>query len=242
MANFFKIIIATLLVSLVSLIGLLVISFKKSFLKKISFFLVSLAAGSLMAGAFFHLLPEAAEQLSAEVLFPTVLVSFVVFLLIEKVLHWRHCHQENCKIHTFAYMNLVGDAVHNFTDGLVIAAAFLTNPSLGATATTAIFSHEIPQEIGDFGVLIHSGWSVKKALAANFLTATISVFGGVIGYFWLSLHQTVTPYLLAFAAGGFIYIAASDLIPEIRKSEGSQKSPGSFIFFLLGIFIIYLIG
>ncbi|MBU2592900.1 ZIP family metal transporter [Patescibacteria group bacterium] len=116
MANFFKIIIATLLISLVSLVGVFIISFKRSFLKKISFLLVSLAAGSLMAGAFFHLLPKAAEQLPAEVLFPAVLVSFITFLLIEKLLPWRHCRQENCEVHTFAFMNLVGDAVHNFSD------------------------------------------------------------------------------------------------------------------------------
>jgi len=138
-------------------------------------------------------------------------------------------------------MNLFGDAVHNFIDGLVIAATFLTDIRLGIITSFAIALHEIPQEIGDFGVLLYSGFSRKKALFANFLVALTAVFGGIIGYFLSFQIENMTSYLLPFTAGGFIYIAASDLMPEIRKETSLRKSMLSFGVFLVGIAIMFLV-
>jgi len=191
-----------------------------------------------MGGAFIHLIPESIEKFMPAGVFINVLIGFVLFLLVEKVLHWRHCHHGKCEIHTFAYMNLVGDMVHNLIDGLVIAAAFVTNIHLGITTTIAVALHEIPQEIGDFGVLVHGGFKKTKALFLNFLTALTAVFGGIIGYFLANYSKLTAELLLPFAAGGFIYIAASDLIPEIRKETQLKKSILYFGVFILGILLM----
>ena len=235
------IILATFLISLCVWVAVLFIFFKKEVLSQITIFLVSLSAGALMGGAFLHLLSEASEILSADVLFGVFLLSFVSFFFIEKVLHWQHCHKENCHIHTFGYMNLVGDSIHNFIDGLVIASTFVIDFNLGVTTTLAIALHEIPQEIGDYGVLIHSGFQSKKALFINYLVALVVVVGGVVGYFSSSYLESFLPHLLPFAAGGFVYIAASDLMPEIRKETNLKKSMVSFLVFILGILMMYFI-
>ncbi len=238
MSVFIYIIISSLLISLGALIGVFSLAFKKDSIEKILLFLVSLSAGTLMGGAFIHLLPEAAEKLSGDVLFSIVLISFTTFLLIEKILHWRHCHKEGCEVHSFGYMNLIGDSIHNFIDGLIIAAAFLIDIKLGIAASVAIAFHEIPQEIGDFGVLLYAGIKRGKALALNFLVALSTVIGAIAGYFLASKIENLTIYLLPFAAGGFIYISTSDLIPEIIKEKNVKKSLISFVFFLLGIAIM----
>ncbi|MFH1186594.1 MAG: ZIP family metal transporter [Candidatus Levyibacteriota bacterium] len=233
--------IATFLISLASLIGVFTLSIKEKVLSKFLLFLVSLSAGALMGGAFLHLLPEASEKLNNGDMYTIVLLSFVLFFLIEKLLHWRHCHKKNCKVHTFGYMNLFGDAVHNFIDGLIIAATFLIDVNLGIVTSFAIALHEIPQEIGDFGVLLYSGFSRKKALISNFLVGLTAVFGGILGYFLSLQIENMTSYLLPFAAGGFIYIAASDLMPEMRKEASLKKSMISFGVFLIGILIMFLV-
>lgn len=242
MTIFFHIIIATALISLASLIGVFSLSVKKDLLNKILLFLVSLSTGTLMGGAFLHLLPEASEKLRGELLFLLVLISFITFYLIEEIFHWRHCHEGKCEIHSFGYINLIGDSVHNFIDGLIIAATFLIDIRLGITTSIAIAFHEIPQEIGDFGVLIYAGFKTRTALFFNFIVALTAVLGGIIGYLLSFQIANLTTWLLPFAAGGFLYISTSDLIPEIRKQTSLKKSVISFIFFLLGILLIYLIG
>ncbi len=235
------IIIASLIISLGALVGIFTLALQDEKLSKILLLLVSLSAGALMGGAFIHLLPEASEKIEGSTLFTTVLLSFIFFFFVEKLLHWRHCHKGECKVHTFGYMNLFGDAVHNFIDGLIIAATFLTDIRLGVISSFAVALHEIPQEIGDFGVLLYAGFKKEKALIANFLVALTVVIGGVVGYF-LSFHlDRFIPYLLPFAAGGFIYIAASDLMPEIRKETSLKKSMMSFGVFLVGITIMFLV-
>ena len=235
------IITSTFLISLASLIGVFTISIKEKILSKFLLLFISLSAGALMGGAFLHLLPEASEKLNNKNLYPIVLFSFVLFFLIEKLLHWRHCHKKNCDVHTFGYINLFGDAVHNFIDGLVIAATFLIDIKLGIITSFAIALHEIPQEVGDFGVLLYSGFSRQKALFANFLVALTAVFGGIFGYFLSFQIENIISYLLPFTAGGFIYISASDLMPKIRKETSLKKSMLSFSIFLLGIAIMYLV-
>ncbi len=240
MPTFANILIANLLISSVSLIGIFFLALKKEKLERILLVLLGLSAGTQMGGAFLHLLPEAGEKLSDTVLFPFILLSFVLFYLIEKVFHWRHCHKGECKVHTFGYINLMGDSVHNFIDGLIIAATFLVDMKLGIITSIAIVFHEIPQEIGDFGVLLYSGIEKRKALIFNFLTALTAMAGGIVGYFLSFSIQGLVTYLLPFAAGGFLYISTSDLIPEIRKETNIKKSLLSFGFFLIGILIMYL--
>lgn len=236
-----QIILSTFLVSLVSFIGVFALSFKKEALNKILFYLIALSVGGLMGGAFLHLLPEAVEQIDSMNVFLYALLGFFLFLVIEKVIHWRHCHKGDCPVHTFAYMNLIGDGVHNFIDGLIMAAAFLAGTGLGVASTIAIFLHEVPQEIGDFGVLVYGGIERKKALFYNFLTAITAVFGGVIGYYFLSFTEGASAFLIPVAAGGFLYIAASDLIPEIRKENNVKKSILNFAIIFLGVLAMYLL-
>ena len=236
-----NILIACFLISLCVWVAVLFLFFKKETLSKITMFLVSLSAGALIGGAFLHLLPEAAEKMEPERLFFVVLLAFVGFFLIEKLFHWRHCHKENCEIHTFGYMNLVGDTLHNFIDGLVIASVFLVDFKLGMITTLAIALHEIPQEIGDFGVLIHAGFHKTKALVLNYIVASTVILGGIVGYLAAFYIDGAITYLLPIAAGGFIYIAASDLMPEIRKESNFKKSIASFGIFLLGIIIMFAV-
>jgi len=241
MSILFTIIGATFLISLCVWLAVIFLYFKKDTLNKITIFLVSLSAGALMGGAFIHLLPEAASDVEINKLFLMVLVAFIFFFFMEKLLFWRHCHKEECPVHTFGYMNLFGDALHNFIDGLVIASTFLIDFKLGLATTFAIAIHEIPQEIGDFGVLIHAGFNKKKALIINYLVALTVVLGGIVGYFIsFSLHNII-PYLLPFAAGGFIYIAASDLMPELRKEKNLVRSINSFLIFILGIILMFTV-
>jgi len=236
-----NIIIACLLITLCVLSAAIFLFFKKEALSKITMFLVSLSAGALIGGAFLHLLPEGAEKMESDKLFLIALIAFVIFFLVEKLFHWHHCHKDNCEAHTFGYMNLVGDSVHNFIDGLVIASVFLVDFKLGVVTTLAIALHEIPQEIGDFGVLIHSGFNRTKALMLNYAVATMVILGGLVGYFASLYIDNAITYLLPVAAGGFIYIAASDLMPEIRKERDFKKSAVSFGIFLLGIVLMMVV-
>ena len=240
MLTLIYIIVATLVISLSSLMGVITLSFKPVFLQRILLLLVSLSAGTMLGGAIIHLLPEAAEMLEINQTLTITLLSFCFFFLVEKTLHWRHCHKQNCHIHEFGYLNLIGDSIHNFIDGLVIAGAFLVNPSLGITTSLAIILHEIPQEIGDFGVLLHSGFSKRQAVLSNLGVAFTALMGGVLGYFLGSVMNGLQPILLCLAAGGFIYIATSDLIPEIRKEASLKKWLTSYGMFILGLIIMWV--
>lgn len=241
MNTLFYIIFFTLLISLFVWFAVLFLYFsKKIFTKKLSF-LVSLSAGALMGGAFLHLLPEASEMIESEISFSAALIAFILFFFMEKIFHWRHCHEKECPVHSFGYINLIGDALHNFIDGLVIAGAFVVDLKLGLATTLAVAFHEIPQEIGDFGVLLYAGFEKKKALILNYLVALFVVFGGVIGYLVSSSLNGVIPYLLSFAAGGFIYIGASDLMPEIRKETNLYRSIISFVVFVAGVGLMFLL-
>jgi zinc and cadmium transporter len=208
---------------------------KETNLQRIIMLLVAFSVGTMMGGAFLHLMPEAAELLPTSTMLTVTLASFIGFYFIEKIFYWRHCHDGHCHEHAFGYMNLLGDAVHNFIDGLLIAATFATDIHLGIITSLAVATHEIPQEIGDFGVLLHAGFSKKKAIFSNLAVAMTTVLGGVIGYFLSSADHTLVPYLLPVAAGGFLYIGASDLLPEMRKEPNRIKSFLSFGLYLLGI-------
>ncbi len=233
------------IVSLMSLIGVLTIGLNKEFLSKIVLYLVSFSAGSLFGGAFLHLLPEAAEEFGFGTEISLYLLSgIVVFFVIEKTIHWHHCHgfpAGKCELQSFGYMNLIGDAVHNFIDGMIIAGSFIASTTLGIATTLAVIFHEIPQEIGDFGVLIHSGFSRKKALAMNFLSALTAMLGAAVVVLLASLTENLLIFLLPFAAGNFIYIAGSDLIPELHKEYELKKSLGLLISFIIGIALMFFL-
>ena len=233
------IIAATLFVSFISLIGIFTFSIKDKLLKKILLVLVGFSAGTLMGGAFLHLIPESLEKAGSDNVFLVVIFGFLLFFVMEKVL-WRHCHKDKCEIHTFAYMNLVGDAVHNLIDGLIIATAFITNIPLGIATMLAVAAHEIPQEIGDFGVLVYGGFGKKKALFLNLLTALTALVGGLLGYFLSPYIGDVMIFLLPLAAGGFLYIAAVDLLPEIHKETDIVKTAFSLMLFVVGIVLMWL--
>jgi len=241
MIKLIYIIITTFTIALLAFVGVFALSLKEKILNEILLFLVSLSAGALMGGAFIHLIPESVEKYGNGDILILVLVGFILFFIIEKVLHWRHCHKGKCDVHTFHYMNLVGDSIHNFIDGLIMAAAFITSIPLGITTTFAIAAHEIPQEIGDFGVLIYGGFEKKKAIIMNFIVALTVVAGGIAGYIISSKIHDATTFLLPFAAGGFIYIAATDLVPEIKKELDFKKYMATLLIFILGIFIMWTV-
>ena len=229
------IISATILVSTISLIGVFTLGVKTKTFDNILVVLVGFAAGGLMGSAFLHLLPQAAKQSGGADIFLYAMIGFTVFFLMERYLHWRHCHDGVCEVHTFTYMNLLGDGFHNFIDGLIIAASFTADLRLGVVTTLAVIFHEIPQEIGDFGVLVYGGFSKAKALLFNFTCGLMSVFGAILGYIFSGKIENASLFLIAFTAGGFIYIAASDLIPELHRDKNIKRANVAFFAFVIGI-------
>lgn len=229
------VLISTFVVSLISLIGIFTLTIKETLLHRVLFGLVGFSAGALIGGAFLHILPEALEKTQSISIFYYLILGIVLFFLMERYFYWRHCHNGICDIHAFTYLNLIGDSLHNFIDGMVIAAGFNLSIKLGIITTLAIIFHEIPQELGDFGVLIYGGFSKQKALLYNFLTALFAMLGALIGYFIADFTEGFSSFILPLTAGGFIYIAASDLIPQIHKESNLGRSNLAFITFLVGI-------
>ncbi|MBS3104815.1 ZIP family metal transporter [Candidatus Woesearchaeota archaeon] len=238
-----QILIAVLIVSLISLLGILIF-FRKKTLDRILFYLVSFAAGTLLGAAFLDLLPEALEEGFRESVPVFILIGILSFFVLEKFLHWHHHHagHEHEEVHGFTYLNIVGDAIHNFLDGAVIAISFMNSTALGIIATIAIIAHEIPQEIADFSILIYGGFSKAKALIYNFLTALTAVVGALAAYFYSNAINNSTIFLTSFAVGGFVYIASTDLIPEIQKEKDLKKSLVQLVLLALGILLIWIVG
>jgi zinc and cadmium transporter len=233
---------SVLLVSLVSLAGAATLSLSRSFLKRILLFLVSFAVGSLLGGAFIHLLPEAfASDLNPLVVSGSVLAGIILFFILEKFFRWRHCHQETTAdhVHPVVPMNIFGDAMHNFIDGILIGVTYAVSIPLGMATTVAVLLHEIPQEIGDFSILIHGGLTVKKALLFNFASALTSVIGVVLALMLGTSMEGVLLYFLPMTAGGFIYIAGSDLIPELHHNTDVKISILQLLALLGGIAIMF---
>ena len=237
----FWILASTFLVSLISLAGILTLAIKDNLLHKILFCLIGFSAGALIGSAFLHILPECLENNKSSTVFSCLILGIIIFFLMERYLHWRHCHEEgSCKTHAFTYLNLVGDGFHNFIDGMVIAASFMVSLKLGLVTTLAIILHEIPQELGDFAVLIYGGFTKKKALLFNFASALMAMIGAVAGYFITDLTRNFSNFILPLTAGGFIYIAMSDLIPEVHRESNQKRATLAFIAFLLGIALMAL--
>jgi len=236
--------VSVFIVSLISFVGLLTLSIKVDKLKKVLLYMVSFSAGALFGDAFIHLLPEAVEEIGFGLNISIyVMLGIGFFFIIEKFIHWRHCHIPSSEehVHPFAMMNLFGDGVHNFIDGLIIAASYLVSIPVGIATTLAVILHEIPSEIGDFGVLLHGGFSKGKALFYNFVTALTAVLGAIVSLLISSYVENITVFLIPFAAGGFIYIAGSDLIPELHKEVEVKKSLLQFIAIVLGVLVMLLL-
>jgi len=234
------IICSSLIVSCISLIGVITLAVKKETLQKGLLLMVGFATGGLLGGAFFHILPESIAGNDPNQIFLFTLAGFTAFFALERFFYWHHCHDNVCDEHAFVYLNIIGDTIHNFVDGLVIAASFIVDIKLGIVTSLAIVFHEIPQELGDFGVMIYGGFSVKKALLYNFLSALAALAGAIGGYFIAETIPVFSKFLLPFTAGGFIYIACSDLIPEIQhKRENLSRANLSFLFFLIGLAFMY---
>lgn len=239
--------ISVLLVSLVSLIGITTLFWKKKNQNEFLLLLVSLSAGTLFGGAFLHLLPEAVEKNGFTLQISILLLAGVlVFFLLEKFIHWHHCHtpSEQVSKHLghhpthLAPLNLLGDALHNFIDGLVIAGSYFVSIPVGIATTIAVIVHEIPQEFADFGVLLYSGLSKSRALFFNFLSAAVAIIGAVVGLVIGVRSETFVHLILPFAAGGFVYIAGSNLIPELHKECGLKDSFWHFFVMVIGILIM----
>lgn len=226
---------ATLVNSLVSMVGVFSLWLKPKTLDKVLTLLVAFAAGGLLGGAFLHLLAESAEAMPFQDAALLCIGGFSVFFIMERVFKWHHCHHgHDCETHPFTYLILIGDGVHNFIDGLVIAASFMVSVPFGFVTTLMVVGHEIPQELGDFGVLVYGGFGRNKALLYNFLSQLTCVLGGILGYFVYQASVS-TDFLLPLAAGGFIYIATSDLIPELHKEPDTKKAFVAFLLFFAGV-------
>jgi zinc and cadmium transporter len=228
-----NIILATVVVSLFSLAGIYALSLKEKTLHKILLVLVAFSAGSILGAAYFDLLPEAIELFEEEsVVFIYITLGFVSFFFLERFIYWYHGHPHEADISaeltdraatkSFAYLNLIGDGIHNFVDGVIF--------------------HELPQEMGDYGILVYAGFKRGKALLLNFVVAVIVVLGGVSAVFFIETIEALSGLLIALAAGGFIYLAASELIPELHGEKSFKKSAVQFAVFILGIALIWSLG
>ena len=233
--------ISVLVISLLAFIGIVSLTVNAKRLKTVLVYLISFSAGALFGDAFIHLLPEVVESYGFSLIVSLgVLGGILIFFVLEKIIHWQHCHLPITEehIHPFAYMNIIGDALHNFIDGIIIAASYVISIPAGLATTLAVALHEIPQEIGDFGVLIYGGFSRSKALILNFISALTAVLGAVLALWATTVVEQIEMFLVPIAVGGFIYIAGSDLIPELHKETRLRRSIMQIIAFLLGISVM----
>ncbi len=240
MSPFILSLLSTLIVSLLSLIGLSLVFINQKTIQKITLFLVSFAVGGLLGDAFIHLIPESFE------FFPSkstssllILFGIILFFILEKILRWHHCHEIDChqeEKHVIT-LNLIGDSVHNFIDGALIAASYQISTFVGLTTTLAVILHEIPQEIGDFGILIHHQVPLKKTVLYNFITSLTSFLGVFLISF---LNYDFSSYLIPITAGGFIYLALTDLTPELHRHDPKISITATqLICLLLGIGLMF---
>ncbi|TXT53350.1 MAG: Zinc transporter [Promethearchaeota archaeon] len=230
------------LMSLIAWIGITTLAIKEKALEKLLLILVAFSAGALLGGAFLHLIPESIEESGDGLgMMIWVLIGFAIFFLLEQFLRWQHSHripmEQRKEREPVGVLILLADGIHNFIGGLAIASSFMVSFEVGLITWIAAAAHEIPQELGDFGILLNSGWKKRKALLANFLSALTIIPGGIITYFLSANLDTL--FLLPFAAGNFIYIAASDLIPEIKHGK---KDYGESVFTRLGHFVAFIVG
>lgn len=237
--------ISVFLVSLISFIGIVTFALNPRYLSKILLVFVAFSVGALLGDTFLHLLPEAVDVAGSFNLqiASLVLLGIVIFFCLEKFLRWRHCHEEQCEDHPsqIGTINLVGDAAHNLIDGIIIGASFMVSVPVGIATTIAVAAHEIPHELGNFGILLHSGFSRRKALTYNFYSALTAVLGTVAVLAIGLKLGTIAQYLVPVTAGNFIYIAMSDLIPELHHEDNTANSIVHFLAIIAGSVLMYLL-
>jgi zinc and cadmium transporter len=237
--------ISVLIVSLISLVGIFTISLNQQRLEKMLHYLVSFAVGSLLGGAFIHILPGTIERAGGFSLFTSLHLPFGILLFfgLEKFVRWRHCHSIDCEkeAHHIVPMNIFGDTLHNLIDGVIIGTTYMVSIPTGIATTIAVAFHELPQEIGDFGILLRGGLSKKKALLFNFLTGLTAIIGALFALIVGPKMFMFTDALLPITAGGFIYIAGSDLIPLLHRQEKPSQSAGQILFIILGLSVMVLL-
>ena len=204
-------------------------------------YLISYATGVLITAALLGLIPHALKHSSISPILTTVLAGIILFFLLEKLMIWRHCHDRRCEAHmTAAPMILLGDAFHNLTDGFVIAASFLSSIPIGIVAGLSIIAHEIPQEVGDFGILLHGGYSKRKALLLNTLSGLCTIPGAIVAYYALDIISNAIPYVMAISASSFLYIGLADLTPELHRSVRFRHAISQFVLLLAGVGTIFI--
>ncbi len=226
----------------VALAGLLLL-LPDNKLFKTANYLISLAGGTLLGAAFLGMLPKAITFIDAKSVFNITLGGILVFFIIEKVILWRSCQNRDCQRHqdASAQLILIGDAFHNFIDGVVITTAFYTSVPFGIIVTFSVLAHEIPQELADFGILLKNGFSKKRAILFNILSGSTTLLGGILTYFALDVAKSMIPYILAVSASSFIYIALADLVPQMHQKTKIKDSIIQIVLILTGISIIYII-
>ena len=234
--------ISVVAVSLISLTGIFALSIKQDRLQRILFYLVSFSAGALLGDVFIHILPEIMAGEAALRNGSYVLAGIMLFFVLERFLIWHHSHSSHKEeIHSMVYLTIIGDALHNFLDGVAIAASFLVSIPIGIATTTAVIFHEIPQEIGQFAILVHGGWSRKKALLYNFFSALTAIVGALLTLLFAQRFTEAPAILLGLGAASFIYIAMSDLIPELQKESGIRKFILQLVWMTAGIGVMALL-
>ncbi len=226
-------------ISAVSLIGIFALGVNQERLQRILFYLVSFSAGALLGDAFIHLLPEIMAGEEAVRSGSYVLAGIMLFFVLERVLRWHHTHGSHKEeIHSVVYLTIIGDALHNFLDGVAIAASFLVSIPVGIATASAVLFHEIPQEIGQYAILVHGGWSKKKALFYNFLSSLTAIVGALLVLIFAQSFSEAPALLLGIGAASFIYIALSDIIPELQKEPDMRRSFVQLIWMLAGIAVM----
>jgi zinc and cadmium transporter len=241
MTTFLWILLGGVLMSAIALVGGVTLLLRPSTLEKLLLPLVAFAAGSLIGGALFHMIPASLAGMPVMTTFGWVAVGFSIFFALEQFLHWHHCHRAfaECK-KPLTYLVLIGDGIHNFLGGLSIAGVFLLDTRLGIAAWVAAAAHEIPQELGDFGVLIHGGWKKRSALLFNLLSGLTFLVGGLVAY--VASKSIDVRWLVPLAAGNFLYIGASDLVPEVNKAHSFRANATHFLVFCAGLGLLFAIA
>jgi zinc and cadmium transporter len=231
-------------ISAISLVGVTTITLSPETLKRTLLRLVSFAVGALFGDVFIHLLPEAYHGGTPKLLVAALVIAgIILFFILEKFIHWRHCHIPTSEEHPHpvVFMNLIGDGLHNLIDGVIVGASYLVSIPIGLATTVAVVLHEIPQEMGDFGILVHGGLSRPRALGLNFLSATIAIAGCLLALIVGPWVKDLTVYVLPITAGGFIYMAGADLIPELHKEVELGESFQQLVSILLGVLVMALL-
>lgn len=242
METLFLIIITTVGISLITLIGLVSVLMKRELSKSEIHMLIAFAAGILLGNIFFHILPESVEVMEPRMFSVIAIATILVYFFLEKALHWHHNEDHEHHSKAVGYLSLIGDGVHNFVDGVVIASAFVVNPAFGFATAVTIALHEIPQELSDFAIMVHSGFKKRQAVLFNLGVGVTAVLGGIAGYAATELWSEFSSYMMPVAFGGFLYIALSSLFPVLRQEIKGKEWLRIVVLLVLGLAIMFFSG